>query len=289
MTKIAYSRSKKFRRETRLLLEKITKVVDDYGDKGYRLTLRQLYYQLVSHDIIPNQQKEYAKLSRTMTDARMAGLIDWDMIEDRIRVPKKPSEFQNIADLVKAAIQSYRLDRWQNQENYVEVWVEKDALSGVLEPITRKYHVHLLVNRGYSSASAMHQSALRIQENYDQRCVVLYLGDHDPSGVDMVRDIEDRLETFGCDIEIKKIALTMEQIEQYQLPPNPAKMSDPRSDKYVKKHGNQSWELDALTPETLNELLVTNIEELLDMDEYHAVMEREEEEKMKLVQLTEDF
>ena len=286
MAKICYNNSKKFRKETRILLEKITNVLEDYEDKGYRLTLRQLYYQLVSRDIIPNLQREYQKLSRVMTDARMAGIVDWDIIEDRIRIPKKPNEFKNIPDLVDAAIRSYRLDRWQNQKNYVEVWVEKDALSGVLQPLTKKYHVHLLVNRGYSSASAMHDSALRFQESNDKNCVILYLGDHDPSGEDMVRDIEDRLDDFGCDVEIKKIALTKKQIEQFQLPPNPAKMSDPRSDEYVTKHGNYSWELDALTPETLNELLVTNIENLLDMDEYKAVIKREEEEKVKLVQLS---
>ena len=289
MTKIAYTRSKKFRNNTRVLLEKIIEVVEDYRSKGYRLTLRQLYYQLVSRDIIPNQPSEYKKLSRIMTEARMGGLIDWDIIEDRLRIPKKPSEFENIAELVDAAIQSYRLDRWKDQENYVEVWVEKDALSGILEPITRKYHVNLLVARGYSSTSAMHDSALRFKQNYNKNCVVLYLGDHDPSGEDMVRDVKDRMDIFGCDLEIKKIALTMEQIEQYSPPPNLTKRTDPRSETYIVNYGNQSWELDALTPDTLNELLVTHIEDLLDMEKYEAVIKQEDEEKMRLVQLTEDF
>lgn len=288
MAKICYTSSKKFRKETRILLVKIVSVLEIYVAKGYTLTLRQLYYQLVSRDIIPNLQKEYQKLSRIITDARMAGLIDWNIIEDRVRVPQKPSEFENLSELVSAAIRSYRLDRWQNQKNYLEVWVEKDALSGVLEPITRKYHVNLLVNRGYSSASAMHDAALRFRQNSGKNCTILYLGDHDPSGEDMVRDIKDRLDEFGCSVEIKKIALTMEQVEKYQLPPNPAKMSDPRSDEYVTKHGNHSWEIDALTPEILNELLVSNIEELLDMNKYREVIKREEKEKMKLVQLAED-
>ncbi len=241
----------------------------------------------MSQDTIPNKDSEYKKLSRIVTDARMEGLIDWDIIEDRLRIPRKPSEFEDIKELVDVAIQSYRLDRWKNQENYVEVWVEKDALSGVLEPITNRYHVNLLVNRGYSSISAMHDSALRIKQNQNKNCVILYLGDHDPSGIDMVRDVRDRLHAFHCDMEVKKIALTMEQINQYNPPPNPAKKSDPRSRTYMRNHGNESWELDALTPETLNELLITHIEEFLNKKEYNGILE--EEDKRKLKQLTANF
>jgi len=264
-------------------------MVDDYEKKGYRMTLRQLFYQLVSHDILPNDQKKYKKLSTIIKDARMAGLIDWDIIEDRIRIPTMPSEFENISDLVQAAISSYRRDRWENQEYYVEVWVEKDALSGVLEPVTRKYHVHLLVNRGYSSTSALHESVLRIKQQRDKECVILYLGDHDPSGKNMITDIKNRLEQFQCDATVKDVALTMEQIKQYNLPPNSAKKSDPRSDEYIKRHGNLSWELDALTPEVLNQLVSSHIEEFLDMDEYQRIMDQEEEEKRELVQVTQDI
>jgi len=289
MTKISYTLSKNFRKDTLLLLEKIVVMVDDYERKGYRMTLRQLFYQLVSQDILPNDQKKYKKLSTIIKDARMAGLIDWDVIEDRIRIPTMPSEFENISDLVKAAIRSYRRDRWENQEYYVEVWVEKDALSGVLEPVTRKYHVHLLVNRGYSSTSALHESVLRIKQQQDKECVILYFGDHDPSGKNMITDIRNRLEQFQCDATVRDVALTMEQIKQYNLPPNPAKKSDPRSDKYIKRHGNLSWELDALTPEVLNQLVSSHIEEFLDMDEYQKIINQEEEEKMELVQVTQDI
>ena len=150
MAKIQYVNAKNWRTGTKILLAQTIKVVEEYGAQGYRLTLRQLYYQLVSQDIIPNLQREYSRLGRLLTQARMAGLVDWNIIEDRIRVPKMASEFEDIPDLVDAAIASYRRDRWAGQENYIEVWVEKDALSGVLEPITRKYHCHLMVNRGYS-------------------------------------------------------------------------------------------------------------------------------------------
>lgn len=275
----------------RARLAQITEIVEDYQSQGYKMTLRQLYYQLVSRDIVPNRQQEYAKLSRMLTDARMTGLVDWDFIEDRIRVPKMPSEFDGVPDLIEAAISSYRKERWADQENYVEVWVEKDALSGVLSPVTREYHVRLLVNRGYSSASAMHDAALRIRRaNEDGKtCTILYLGDHDPSGNDMVRDIEDRLRTFGCDVTTDKIALTMEQIQQYNPPPNPAKMSDPRAADYIAEHGDESWELDALPPNVLDELLRNSLDELIDQNAYDEIIEQEDKDKRALRRFAKKF
>lgn len=282
--KAAYIQEPRWTQRTRELLTKIVEIVEDYQSQGYRMTLRQLYYQLVSKDIIPNQQKEYAKLSRILTEARMAGLVDWDFIEDRIRVPKFVNEFDDIDDAMNTITSVYRLQRWNDQENYVEVWVEKDALSGVLEPITEEYHVRLLVNRGYSSASAMHDSALRIRNATKQgkTCTILYFGDHDPSGEDMVRDIEDRLQGFGCDLTIKKVALTMKQIERYNPPPNPAKMSDPRATEYVNKHGDESWELDALPPNVLVSLVRSELNKLIDMERYKEIIEQENQDKAKM-------
>lgn len=255
------------------------------------MTLRQLYYQLVSRDIIPNAQSEYSKLSTLLTEARMYGLIDWDSIEDRIRKPKKASEWKNIPDIVQSAIASYRRNRWIDQDNYLEVWVEKDALSGVLEPITRKYHVNLMVNRGYSSASAMHDASLRLkrQEQNGKTCYILYLGDHDPSGMDMVRDIKDRLTTFGCTVEVKRIALNMDQIQSFNPPPNPAKITDPRAKKYIQEFGETSWELDALSPRDLNELLDTEIGELIDREKYNQVCRLEEWERQKLSEVADEI
>lgn len=287
MTKIAYIDPKRMKSATKRLLGQIIPIVEDYQEQGYRMTLRQLYYQLVSKDILPNRQNEYAKLSRILTDARMTGQVDWEFIEDRIRIPKFPNQFDDISDAMNTITSVYRLDRWKDQEHYVEVWVEKDALSGVLEPITREYHTHLLVNRGYSSASAMHDSALRIRAmaEYGKKCHILYFGDHDPSGEDMVRDINDRMTTFGCDVDVEKIALTMDQIRQYNPPPNPAKMSDPRSGDYIAQHGDESWELDALPPNVLVQLVRDNITSYLDQDAYDKIIEQEDEDKEKMKDL----
>ena len=283
MSKLAYRNIPNFRDETKALLGKILSVVEDYGKQGYRLTLRQLYYQLVANAIFANVQKNYAKLSDLLGEARMCGLVDWDVIEDRIRIPKFPNEFANLLEGIDTLIDAYRLNRWEGQDNYIEVWVEKDALSGVLLPITQRYHVRLLVNRGYSSISAIHDAALRfLEEQEEKNCFILYFGDHDPSGEDMVRDIYSRLNEFGCNIEVMKIALTIEQIQEYDPPPNPAKMSDPRSRDYIEKHGEESWELDALPPKVLNDLLVNSIEELLNKKLFDQVIAKENLDKNKL-------
>lgn len=283
--KIAYTDPKNLRPATRELLGQITEVVEDYATQGYKLTLRQLYYQLVAADIIPNQQKMYSKLSTILTDARMCGQVDWDVIEDRVRIPKMHAEWNDIPDLVNSAVVSYRKNRHYGQGKYVEVWVEKDALSGVLQPITDEYHVHLMVNRGYSSVSAMHDAALRFEREVGKDLHILYLGDHDPSGLDMIRDIESRLAGFGVSVQVNPIALTKLQIQQYNPPPNPAKITDPRAEKYISRHGNTSWELDALQPDVLHGLLREHLEDLIDMDKYNKIIKQEEKEKERLVQL----
>ncbi len=151
------------------------------------MTLRQLYYQFVIRNDIVDQEKSYNSLGNLISNARLAGLVDWDAIEDRVRVPRLPSEFENIKELVDTALQIYRLPRWQGQEHYIELWVEKDALSGVLAPLASKYHVTLMVNRGYSSQSAMYEAGMRFCQHADKLCTLFSLGDHDPSGEDMVR------------------------------------------------------------------------------------------------------
>ncbi len=289
--KQAYLVPKNWSGRKRQVFEKVKEVVDEFQSQGYRMTLRQLYYQLVSRDVIPNLASEYAKLSTLLTEARMYGYIDWDFIEDRIRVPKKHGEWNDIDHIVRSAIASYRRDRWQDQDNYLEVWVEKDALSGVLQPITERYHVNLMVNRGYSSSSAMHDASIRFkrEEEKGKSTYILYLGDHDPSGMDMVRDIQERMKIFGSKVEVKRIALNMDQIEEFNPPPNPAKITDPRANKYIAEFGSTSWELDALSPRDLNTLLDTHIQELMDIEAYNHWCRLEEHEKQELVRLSNEI
>ncbi len=278
----------------------INQIIEEYQKDGYILTLRQLFYQLVSRDIIPNKQTEYQKLSKLLKEGRMAGIVDWNAIEDRLRVPYSPAAFDSPSDVLNAAINQYELPRQEGQNIYIEVWVEKDALSGVLKRVTRKYHVPIMVNRGYSSVSAMYDSFMRFVNNaaYKQKeAKILYLGDYDPSGLDMVRDIKERIVEFqegyndGSWVEemkftVEPIALTRNQIDEFNPPPNPAKIKDPRAKKYLNQHGLYSWEVDALRPEVLNELLTNAILENIDIEKYNRIVEKESIDKEKLQSLT---
>lgn len=263
------------RAESLALVEKCNEILDT-DLAGYRVTLRQLYYQLVSRNIVPNTDRAYKNLGNLLTKARLAGLVPWNQIEDRGRQPQKHPEFDGLSDLTEAAIQSYRLPRWDDQIYYVELWVEKDALASVLLPIANDFHITLMVNKGYSSASAMKTSAERfIRRGDGKTCVLFYLGDLDPSGEDMVRDIDDRLYLFNAEVEVKKVALTMAQVEEYDPPPNPTKMTDTRAAKFIAQYGTSSWEVDALHPSVLREVIEAAIGPLVDFGKMDAIKERE--------------
>lgn len=275
-----------FRDQTRDMIAQCNQVINTYLAQGLRLTLRQLYYQLVVRNIVTNMERSYQNLSRIISDGRLAGLVDWDAIEDRIRVPRLPFIWRSgPAAYLRASIGGYRLDRWEDQSYYVELWVEKDALAGVLEPIATGRDVTMMVNRGYSSQSAMHDAYERFMDaSLDgKECVLLYLGDLDPSGEDMVRDISDRLnEVFGTPVDVRKIAITPAQVAQYNPPPNPAKMSDSRANGFVKKHGYESYEVDALPPNVLTQVINDAIDSLIDQDAYDAVVTQEDEHRKRM-------
>lgn len=271
-TKLRLSKSNKVR------LGEINDILEEYVADGYTLTLRQLYYQLVSRDLIPNSQKEYTKLMNILKKGRMAGIVDWSSIEDRVRRPQLPYWVTGIPDAIKDTVEQYKLNRMRGQENNIEVWIEKDALSSVFYRVTSKYGIRLMVNRGYSSVSAMYEAYKRLSSGD----TILYFGDHDPSGLDMIRDIRDRMEEFGIDIDVVPVALTMDQVKQFNPPPNPAKISDPRADWYIEQWGNTSWELDALPPKELIRLVESAILEIIDLDQYNAMIDQEKKDIAEL-------
>lgn len=276
-------RDKKFSDEKLAKIALCDTIIANYQKQGLRLTLRQLYYQPVTRNAITNEERSYKNLGTLVSDARLAGLLDWDAIEDRVRQPRVSPQWDSVADLVESAARQFRLPRWEGQEAYVELWVEKDALAGVLQPIARQFHVTMMVNRGYSSQSAMYEAAQRFIDHGRERSVLFYLGDHDPSGEDMVRDVRDRLEMFGVqDLEVQKLALTMDQVEEYDPPPNPAKVTDSRAAKYIEEHGDSSWEVDALPPNVLTEIIEEAIRGVVDEDLVEAVLAREEIGKAQL-------
>lgn len=256
---------------------------------GNRVSVRQMYYRLVAKGLIANNDTEYGKIQNLITDARYAGLIDWEAIEDRNREPLKMRDWPNGKSAVDEIAAKFRLDRWRDQPFYLELWVEKAALAGVLSPIANDYHITLMVNRGYSSASAMKESAERITyHGAGRRAVVLYLGDFDPSGEDMVRDIRDRLLEFGVQgwTAVHKIGLTAAQIQQYNPPPNPVKLTDVRAAAFRALHGDSSYEVDALEPPVTNLLVRTQINAYVDKAKMTAVIAEENLIKKKLAAIT---
>ncbi len=315
----------RMRQNSKDLLDACAGIITSYQGQGLRLTLRQLFYQLVTRNIITNEEKSYANLSTLVSNGRLIGVLDWEAIEDRGRLPKTPTEFSSLSELVEAALRSYRLPRLAGQPNYVELWVEKDALAGVLAPLAREFHVVLQVNKGYASQSSMWEAACRIDRlcRDEEGCVVsdaiiLYLGDLDPSGEDMVRDIQERLDLFlrgylnmeegdfdrfafsdmshyspaaGVEIEgsgdevslqVVKIGITPEQVKTFRPPPNPAKLSDSRAAKFIVKHGRHSYEVDALPPNVLQELVRAEVGSRLDISKVDEIKERERRDKAQL-------
>lgn len=275
-----------------ILSMQIEEILIEYMNMGIKLTNRQLYYQLVGKAYIPNADEVYKRICSFLTNSRYAGLVDWDAIEDKDRIPEKHSEWNNVKSLVESAIYSYRLPRWQDQDYYVEMYCEKKAGINVLQPIAEKWHIYFGFNKGYSSASAMYDLSKRIAEQIQngKEAIILYFGDHDPSGLDMVRDIRKRIEEFLTmgeeyiepDFEVIPVALTMEQIKKYNPPPNPAKVTDPRAKKYIADFGRISWELDSLNAIELRKIAEKSVLEYLDIKKYDAWIEKEEKHKKDL-------
>lgn len=279
----------KFRADTLAIIERANRIIATYQAQGYRLTLRQLYYQFVSRDLLENTERNYKRLGGIISDARLAGLIDWDAIEDRTRNLRGLAHWGDPGHIIYSAFSSFRIDKWENQPNRVEVWVEKDALVGVLERVCNEYDVSYFACRGYVSQSEMYAAAQRLAGYMEdgQDVYILHLGDHDPSGIDMTRDIIDRLEMFLRDIgsaDISRLALNWEQIQIYRPPPNPAKATDARFDGYQQKFGNESWELDALEPSVISGLIEAQIVALRDEALWEEKVEEERHHKILLEQ-----
>ena len=290
--KIAYI-DKRFSSSRQRLIAVVNEIIDEYLAKGFRLMVRQLCYQFVARGLCPNEEKEFERLSRVINDGRLAGLIDWDAIEDRSRNVQIPQSWSRPDDILDACADQYRIDLWGTQKYRVEVWIEKESLLGVISGVCQRLRLPHFACKGYTSQSEMWDSGHnRIREylGQDQIPIILHLGDHDPSGLDMTRDIRERLTLFaGEPVTVERIALNMDQIEQYGPPPNPAKMKDARIAGYVKQYGKQSWELDALNPEILSALIKEHAGKYLDDETWNEALEAERLQRDALRQISERY
>lgn len=270
-----------FRKDTLNIIDQANEIINDFQMQGYDLTLRQLYYQFVAKDLLPNSQKSYNRLGNIINDARLNGDVDWNAIKDRTRSKKDLTHWDNVEEVIEGYAHAFRLDSRISQFNYIEVWVEKEALAGVIQKACNQIDLPWFACRGYVSQTAMYDAAQRFKNHifYGQRGYILHLGDHDPSGIDMTRDIQERLRIFEADVEVRRIALNMEQIKKYNPPPNPAKLTDSRVGHYLKNYGKLSWELDALNPSTITNLIHYEAGDLTDEDKRQQIIQEQENQK----------
>jgi hypothetical protein len=329
--KIKYT-NKKIRSDKQALIATADQICSEYADQGLTLTLRQLYYQFVARDILPNQQDSYDKLGDACSDGRMLGLLDWDHLVDRTRGLRKVRDWDGPRDLLDWAAEQYQTDLWSPQHQRVEVWIEKDAAIGVIEQVCNQEQVPFFSCRGYTSSSEMWKAAQRVGDHLRRGSVVtiLHIGDHDPSGLDMTRDIKERLAHFVVNdwvkefrdnlwirnsagaydhmrsviqhldgpeddgdyapFRVRRIALNLDQIQRYAPPPNPAKRQDARYRSYYEATGlSDSWELDALAPEVLADLIRSSVRGLRDQDLWDARERLQEEQRGAIREMSENY
>lgn len=287
MPKIQYV-EQRFNTESRKRIEQADAIITEYAAQGFSLTLRQLYYQFVARGFLANSQKNYKRLGSTINNARLAGLIDWHAIEDRTRNLQGVPTWESPQSVIDSAAQSFRIDKWADQDVRPEVWIEKEALVGVIEPVCHEYRVPFFACRGYASQSEAWRAGERFKEYQEagQRVLILHLGDHDPSGIDMTRDNDDRLQLFAPDaVEMRRIALNWDQVQAHKPPPNPCKITDSRAVGYIRKFGRESWELDALDPTFIGNLLRRQFDAEIDKERWTDANEREAAAREKLAAL----
>ena len=277
MTKITYA-SDCVKKSDMPIIAKAIPILEEYKADGYRVTLRQLHYQFVSRGYMPNTKATYTKICEAMQRGRMAGLIDWSVIEDRTRILRSRPRWDDPTDILDSCASCFHVDYWKNQAFRVEIWIEKDALLGVIEDTCDHWDCPYFSCRGYPSTSELHEASIRIKRfgRQGQGFKILYCGDHDPSGLDMCEYIPRTLREFGAVVEFKRIALTMEQIERFNPPPNMVKETDSRSKEYRRKFGMKCWELDTLQPHELNRIVKLEIIDCID-DMADFEFRREEE------------
>jgi hypothetical protein len=272
------------------IVESTNKILSEYT---YPLTLRQIYYRLVANGLIPNKRSAYNSLSKWLVKAREDAAIDDTKIEDRSRsVIAHVNAYESPDDFVSATEDwfhnlgsQYHADLWENEDVHVEVWVEKDALSQVIARAASPFRVTVCPSRGYSSYSYIKRVAIDGRlSTVDKPIVLLDFRDHDPSGLQMTEDLQTRFDKYanGLELEVKRIALTIDQVKKHNLIPNPTKRADSRSAKYAAEFGEQCWELDAILPDELQRLVTSSIEQHIDRSRWDAALKQEQKDQAEL-------
>ncbi len=292
-----------------LVVQNANRIIEAYRAQGFMLTLRQIYYQFVARDLFPedrywlqaggkwvkdperknpnsskNAEPNYKWLGELLNDGRVAGLIDWDSMEDRTRNLRTLPHWESPADILVSVAAQYRVDLWEHQKTYVEVWVEKEALVQVVQIACNPLDIPYFACKGYVSQSELWGAAQRLKamNKKGKDVVVFYFGDHDPSGIDMTRDIAGRLRQFGARADVRRLALNMDQIRELNPPPSPAKLTDSRCKGYIEEFGEDSWELDALEPAALTQLIRDEVSALVEKRQWKKEQFRQKSGRAQL-------
>ncbi|KKN95779.1 hypothetical protein LCGC14_0176480 [marine sediment metagenome] len=266
------------------LIQSAKLVTDQYAKAGMKLTLRQIYYRLVAAEVIPNVKASYQSLGKALTDARKNRIIDPEVFEDRTRTSEMETDnvyvmesmWKSWIEDLENKVNGYEIDRWAWQRNKVFVVLEKQALQSVFAAMCDKLGVTLIVNRGYNSYTQIYEIAKQIKEKAmkevprnAKNMVFLTFGDHDPSGRDIMRNFQQQLNDEEIYGRFKHCSLTLEQIEQYDLPPAYVKREDARAKKFIREFGDAMVELDALEPAVLQQLVKDEVDKFFDFDAYN--------------------
>ncbi len=237
------------------------------------MTVRQCFYRLVSNRTLSNSRADYCKLSRVLTKARELGEVPFDWIVDRSRPTYSVNAFDELADGLRALRDQYRRDYWQDQPYHVEVWCEKDAVVGSIQPVTDKLGVAIHVCRGFTSTTRAHEIAERFLR-VAKPIYVFYLGDHDPSGREIEHDICRRAQGDPPSVwfTLTRLAIHERDIGDFRLPPLRVKESDSRAARFKHLYGTGCVELDALPPEELRRRVASAIEQLIDRDVWQRAL-----------------
>jgi hypothetical protein len=282
------ARQAKRKRRTAAEIEEIKAVAREELATAHPMTLRQVHYRIVARadNTYTNTKGDYNQLSRWLVQERLSGAIPWEWIEDRLRKPRRVSMFEDLEAFILATRDSYRRNVWPDQPDYLEVFVEKDALSAIFENVLNSYGVTLNVGRGYSSWSSIKAAA----DRFDAGGTILYFGDFDPSGEYMVRALKEslanpNLPNGGSFPDVIKCALTPADIQTYDLPPDFTKATDTRQAAFVERYGDVAVELDALPVGVLRDRIIREVERRLDLRALERTRVDESSDKERLDEL----
>lgn len=284
---IQYDRRLRFGTEATDWLNRAIQVVEEYDAMNIKLSLRQVFYQFVARNWFANEQKNYKKLGDIISRGRQAGRISWYAIEDRERnLVQRPAWNGGPAAFLQSVIPQHRKSMWLNQDVRLEVMIEKNALLSTISNVCREFDIPYIGCKGYMSQTEEWEAGRRILQAWEEReqeTIVLYLGDHDPSGLDMTRDHVERLSMFAeMEVEVVRLALNMDQIQHYNPPPNPARQEDARFAGYQAQFGDESWELDALDPPVIAQLIRDAVEQYRDEEKWDEMTEEIAAERAQL-------